>query len=52
LAWDILEEGLGRARDIAGATMDEVRSAMGLDYSANCSPNYSSKDEPAKDSTK
>jgi tryptophanyl-tRNA synthetase len=32
LAWDILEEGSARARDIAGATMDEVRSSMGLDY--------------------
>jgi tryptophanyl-tRNA synthetase len=40
LAWDILEAGSARARDIAGKTMDEVRSAMGLDYG------------PAKDSTK
>src|SRR5271165_6840289 len=32
LAWDILEEGSARARDIAGSTMDEVRSSMGLDY--------------------
>jgi tryptophanyl-tRNA synthetase len=48
LAWDILEAGSARARDIAGATMDEVRKAMGLDYG----PNDSSKDEPAKDSTK
>ncbi len=44
LAWDILEAGSARARDIAGATMDEVRKAMGLDYSPN--------DEPAKGSTK
>jgi tryptophanyl-tRNA synthetase len=44
LAWDILEAGSARARDIAGNTMDEVRKSMGLDYS--------SKDEPAKDSTK
>ena len=48
LAWDILEAGSARARDVAGATMDEVRKAMGL----GCSPNDSSKDEPAKDSTK
>jgi tryptophanyl-tRNA synthetase len=56
LAWDILEAGSARARDVAGATMDEVRKAMGLDYSPNDSPNDSSndssKDEPAKDSTK
>jgi tryptophanyl-tRNA synthetase len=44
LAWDILEAGSARARDIAGATMDEVRGSMGLDYSPNC--------EPAKGSTK
>jgi tryptophanyl-tRNA synthetase len=44
LAWDILEAGSARARDVAGATMDEVRKAMGLDYGPN--------DEPAKDSTK
>jgi tryptophanyl-tRNA synthetase len=48
LAWDILEAGSARARDVAGATMDEVRKAMGLDYSPNDSPNY----EPAKGSTK
>jgi len=40
LAWDILEAGSARAREVAGATMDEVRSAMGLDYG------------PAKGSTK
>jgi tryptophanyl-tRNA synthetase len=44
LAWDILEAGSARARDVAGATMNEVRSSMGLDYG----PNY----EPAKGSTK
>jgi len=44
LAWDILEAGSARARDVAGATMDKVRKAMGLDYGPN--------DEPAKDSTK
>ncbi len=38
LAWDILEAGSARARDVAGATMDEVRSAMGLDYGPNCGP--------------
>jgi tryptophanyl-tRNA synthetase len=40
LAWDILDAGSARAREVAGATMDEVRSSMGLDY------------EPAKDSKK
>jgi len=44
LAWDILEAGSARARDIAGATMEEVRSSMGLDYRPNS--------EPAKDSKK
>jgi tryptophanyl-tRNA synthetase len=48
LAWDILEAGSARARDIAGATMDEVRKAMGLDYSPDSIPNS----EPAKGSTK
>jgi len=32
LAWDILEAGSARAREIAGGTMDEVRKSMGLDY--------------------
>jgi tryptophanyl-tRNA synthetase len=34
LAWDILEAGSSRASKVAGATMDEVRDAMGmsLDY--------------------
>jgi tryptophanyl-tRNA synthetase len=32
LAWDILEAGSARAREVAGATMHEVRSSMGLDY--------------------
>src|ERR1700687_20124 len=32
LAWDILEAGTARARDVAGATMQEVRESMGLDY--------------------
>ncbi len=40
LAWDILEAGSARAREIAGATMEVVRSSMGLDY------------EPKKDSKK
>jgi tryptophanyl-tRNA synthetase len=35
LAWDILEAGSARAREVAGGTMDEVRRAMGLDYSLN-----------------
>jgi tryptophanyl-tRNA synthetase len=30
LAWDILEAGTARARKAAGATMDEVRAAMGM----------------------
>jgi len=30
LAWDILEAGSARAREVAGATMDEVRDAMGI----------------------
>jgi tryptophanyl-tRNA synthetase len=34
LAWDILEAGAEHARDVASATMNEVREAMGmsLDY--------------------
>jgi tryptophanyl-tRNA synthetase len=32
LAWDILEAGSARAREIADATMDEVRKAMELYY--------------------
>jgi tryptophanyl-tRNA synthetase len=44
LAWDILEAGSARAREVAGATMDEVRKSMGLDYHRN--------GEPAKDSAK
>jgi tryptophanyl-tRNA synthetase len=30
LAWDILEAGSARAREVAGATMGEVREAMGM----------------------
>jgi tryptophanyl-tRNA synthetase len=60
LAWDILEAGSARAREVAGGTMDEVRKAMGLDYSASDSPHDSPKDSPkdspncasVKDSTK
>ena len=48
LAWDILEAGSARAREVAGGTMDEVRKSMGLDYSPDFSPNR----EPAKGSTK
>src|SRR5579864_6949882 len=40
LAWDILDAGSARAREVAGATMDVVRESMGLDYA------------PAKDSRK
>ncbi len=52
LAWDILEAGSARARAVAGATMDEVRSSMGLDYSPNDSPNNNPNYAPVKDSTK
>ena len=56
LAWDILEAGSARAREVAGGTMDEVRKAMGLDYSPSASPNDSQNDsqncESAKDSAK
>jgi tryptophanyl-tRNA synthetase len=40
LAWDILEEGSARARDVAGATMKEVRDSMGmsLDYEPTRGP--------------
>jgi tryptophanyl-tRNA synthetase len=30
LAWDILEAGSAKAREVAGATMNEVREAMGM----------------------
>ncbi|HXY77701.1 MAG TPA: tryptophan--tRNA ligase [Candidatus Acidoferrales bacterium] len=64
LAWDILEAGSARAREVAGGTMGEVRRAMGLDYSlgegASVGSNDSLPDSPsvrlncesAKDSTK
>jgi len=48
LAWDILEAGSARAREVADGTMDEVRKAMGLDYSAPDSTNCAA----VKDSTK
>jgi tryptophanyl-tRNA synthetase len=40
LAWDILEAGSARASKVAGATMSEVRDAMGmsLEYEAPRSP--------------
>src|SRR5271168_1685947 len=38
LAWDILEAGSVRAREVANATMDEVRKSMGLDYSRDDIP--------------
>ncbi|MFZ0685717.1 MAG: tryptophan--tRNA ligase [Terriglobales bacterium] len=44
MAWDILEAGSVRARQVADATMSDVRQSMGLDYSASCAP--------PKDSTK
>jgi tryptophanyl-tRNA synthetase len=47
LAWDILEAGSARAREVAGATMQEVRESMGLDYSSNVGSNYDrEKDSP------
>jgi tryptophanyl-tRNA synthetase len=52
LAWDILEAGSARARDVAGATMEDVRQSMGLDYSPNDSQKHSPKYEPPKDSKK
>ena len=38
LAWDILEAGTERARKTSGATMEDVRAAMGmsLEYEAPC----------------
>jgi len=48
LAWDILEAGSARAREVASATMNTVRSAMGLDYSSSISSNSA----PVKDFTK
>jgi tryptophanyl-tRNA synthetase len=56
LAWDILEAGSARAREVAGATMIDVRKSMGLDYSSKYSSKYSSNDSsssaPTKGSTK
>jgi tryptophanyl-tRNA synthetase len=42
LAWDILEAGSARAREVAGATMNEVRDAM------NISLNYEAPKVPTK----
>ena len=52
LAWDILEAGSARAREIAGATMNDVRAAVGLDYSQNDSQNDNQNDQPTKSSTR
>jgi tryptophanyl-tRNA synthetase len=52
LAWDILEAGSARAREIAGATMNDVRAAMGLDYSQSDSQKDSQNDQPTKSSTR
>jgi hypothetical protein len=52
LAWDILEAGSARARDIAGATMNDVRASMGLDYGPQDGSNVSRAEEPAKSSTR
>jgi tryptophanyl-tRNA synthetase len=35
LAWDILEEGSKRAREVAAETMDDVRAAMGMSLGYN-----------------
>src|SRR5882724_2042252 len=35
LAWDILEAGSAKARGVAGATMNEVRNAMGMSLTPN-----------------
>ena len=43
LAWDILEEGSGRARAIAGKTMDEVREGMKLSQKFESPNTVSSK---------
>ena len=47
LAWDILEAGSARAREVSGATMNEVRDAMkiSLDYEPpkNSAPKSSAK---------
>jgi tryptophanyl-tRNA synthetase len=51
LAWDILEAGSARAREVTDATMGEVRKSMGLDYSLNYSFEGDSESR-AKDSTK
>src|SRR5579862_7522594 len=45
LAWDILDAGSARAREVAGATMDDVRSSMGLNYERS---DYEPVKEPSK----
>ncbi len=45
LAWDILNAGSARAREVAGATMDEVRRSMGLNYEGS---DYDPVKEPSK----
>jgi tryptophanyl-tRNA synthetase len=52
LAWDILEAGSARARDVAGGTMDEVRKSMGLDYSPDDGSKAGPKNGPVKGSAK
>ncbi|MGA9529240.1 MAG: tryptophan--tRNA ligase [Terriglobales bacterium] len=47
LAWDILEAGSSRARDVAGATMNEVRDAMSI--SLNYEPPGHSKGGASKE---
>jgi tryptophanyl-tRNA synthetase len=47
LAWDILDAGSARAREIAGATMHEVRCSMNLDYGRE-----DSQAEPSKQGSK
>jgi tryptophanyl-tRNA synthetase len=48
LAWDILEAGSARAREVADARWTKSAKAMGLDYSAPDSTNCAA----VKDSTK
>jgi tryptophanyl-tRNA synthetase len=46
LTWDILNAGSVRARDVAGATMVEVRESMGLDYGPDAALGSGSSDSP------
>jgi tryptophanyl-tRNA synthetase len=52
LAWDILESGSARARQIAEATMSDVRRSMGLDYSRNDAASSVRGDEQSRTTEK